>query len=87
MWWFFYGLIVGAGVMRLVVWIQAGGIAVNWYVWAMGVLVVVLGALTAQNFFASHRELEPRAAWMGVLFMGVPCLILAAVVTWLLLPS
>lgn len=87
MWWFLYGLIVGAGVMRLVLWVQARNIAVDWYVWTMGVLVVVLGALTAQNFFASHRELEPRAAWMGVVFMGVPCLILTAVVAWLLLPS
>lgn len=87
MWWFFYGLIVGAGLMRVVVWVQAGSIAVDWFVWAMAALAVILGALTVQNFFASYRELEPRAAWMGVLFMGVPCLILAAVVTWLLLPS
>jgi len=87
MWWFFYGLIVGAGLMRVVVWVQVGSIAVDWYVWAMVALAVILGALTVQNFFASYRELEPRAAWMGVLFMGVPCLILAAVATWLLLPG
>jgi phosphate/sulfate permease len=84
-WWFLYGLIVGAGVMRLVTWAQQGQIAVAWYVWPLMALVLLLGALTGQHFFASYKELEPRAAWMGVLFIGVPCLILAGVVTLLLL--
>ena len=83
MWWFLYGLIVGAGVMRLVVWVQNTDIAVGWYVWLMGALALLLGTLTAQHFFASYKELEPRAAWIGVLVMGVPALILAGVTSWL----
>lgn len=86
MWWFLYGLVVGAGAMRLIIEVQKGTMAVGWYVWPLGVLVLFLGALTVQNFFASYEEMEPRAAWMGVIFMGVPCLILAGMVTWLLLP-
>jgi len=67
MWWFLYGLIVGAGAMRLIMEVQKGTMAVGWYVWPLGVLVLFLGALTVQNFFASYEEMEPRAAWMGLL--------------------
>lgn len=87
MWWFLYGLIVGAGVMRLVVWVQDENIAVGWYVWLLGALALFLGTLSAQHFFASHQELEPKAAWLGLLVMGVPALILAGVTSWLLLSS
>jgi len=86
MWWFLYGLVVGAGAMRLIIEVQKGNMSVAWYVWPLGALTLFLGALTVQNFFASYDEMEPRAAWMGVIFMGVPCLILAGMVTWLLLP-
>lgn len=87
MWWFLYGLIVGAGVMRLVVWVQNANIAVGWYVWLLGALALLLGTLSVQHFLASHQELEPKAAWLGILVMGVPALILAGVTSWLFLTS
>ena len=87
MWRFIYGLIVGGGGMRLILWVQNENIRVGWYVWIMGAIAVLLGALTIQHFFASYKELEPKAAWMGVLFMGIPTLLLAGVATWLLLAS
>ena len=85
MWWFLYGLIIGAGGMRLVVWVLDGSIMVGWYVWLLAVLALLLGTLTVQHFFASLRELEPKAARMGLLVMGVPALILAGVTSWLFL--
>jgi len=85
--WFIYGLIVGAGGMRLVQWAQSENRNVGWYVWVIGVMAVLLGALTLQHFFASRKELEPKAAWRGALFMGVPALLLAGVAAWLLLSS
>ena len=85
MWWFLYGLIVGAGVMRLWFSAQQGTITMAWYGWLICAVTVALGALTLQHFFASFKELEPRAAWMGLLFMGVPTLVLAGVFFWLVL--
>ncbi len=85
MWWFLYGLILGAGVMRLVVWVQSENAAVGWYVWFMGALALLLGTLAGQHFFASYKELEPKAAKMGLLFMGVPALVLAGLSLWFFL--
>ena len=83
--WFLYGLFIGAGGMRLVMWVQKEQVDVAWYAWALGVIALALGALAGQNFFASFKELEPRAAWMGLVFIGIPALILAGVTTLLFL--
>jgi uncharacterized membrane protein YiaA len=85
MWWFLYGLIVGAVVMRIGVWVKEGKISINWYIWVMGVMALVLGTLAVQHFVASRKEMEPRAAWMGLLFLGAPALALASFALWFLL--
>jgi len=85
MWWFLYGLIVGGGAMRMIVWVQNENILVSWYGWLIAALTLILITLTAQHFFASYKELEPKAAWMGVLVMGIPALILTGVTSWLFL--
>ena len=85
MWWFFFGLVMGAGVMRLVLWAQAHNVEVDWYVWVMGALSLFVFTLTVQHFFASFDEAEPKAAWMGALVMGLPSLTLAGVTVWFLL--
>ena len=77
--WFLYGLIMSAGVMGLALWVNTRNIVVSWYVWLIGALALFLVTLTVQHFFASLRELEPTAAWRGVLVMGIPALILAGV--------
>ena len=87
MFWFFYGLLVGAGGMRLLIWSQEGRITIPWYAWPIGILALALAALTLQTFFASFEEREPRAAWMSLLFMGVPTLVLSGFFTWVALPS
>ena len=87
MWWFLYGLFVGACGMRLVIWAQEGSITIPWYAWPIGILALALAALTLQTFFASFEEREPKAAWMGLLFMGVPTLVLGGFFTWVVLAS
>ena len=79
MFWFFYGLLVGAGAMRLLIWVKDGSIVIPWYGWAIGIITFLLASLTLQTFFASFQERESRAAWMSLLFMGVPTLILAGI--------
>jgi hypothetical protein len=82
--WFLYGLFVGAGGMRIVLWDMAGQLNVAWYTWLLLVISVALTALTGQHFFASFKELEPRAAWLGLLFMGIPTVAVGSLVAWLL---
>ena len=77
MWCFIYGLILGAAILAFVLWVRSRKIKVTWYEWLMGSLALLLILLILQNFFASYAESEPTAAWMGVLFMGIPALILA----------
>jgi hypothetical protein len=83
MWWFIYGLILGAGGMALRNWVVAGNITVGSYVWPLMLLALALGTLAGHNFFASRAELEPKAARMGLLFIGLPALALSGVVVWL----
>lgn len=83
MWWFIYGLVLGAGGMALINWVVTENVEVGWYAWPLMLLALALGTLAVQNYFASKAELEPKAARMGLLVMGLPALLLSGVVTWL----
>ena len=85
MWWFIYGLILGAGGMALGNGVVAGTITVGWYVWPLMLLALALGTLAVHNYFASKAELEPKAARMGLVFIGLPALLLCGVVIWFFL--
>jgi drug/metabolite transporter (DMT)-like permease len=74
--WFIMGLILGAGITVLAQWVLARQLGVKWYEWVIGALSLLLILLIIQNFIASQAENEPTAAWMGLLFMGVPAVIL-----------
>ena len=76
MWWFLYGFIMGAGVMRVVIWVKAQGAVVNWYVWLMGAFALFLITLTIQHFFASF-----------FMVLGVPSFFLAGMALWLILTA
>ena len=82
MWRFLFGLFMGAGVTRLVMGLQTQDIVVKWYVWLVGAVAFFLATLTLQHFFASLEESEPKAARMGLLVMGIPCLILGGLTLW-----
>ena len=79
MWWFLYGLIVGGGLMRLLIWDLEGRMEITWVAWLIAILTLLLATFTIQTFVGSFQEREPRAAWMSLLFMGIPTLILAAI--------
>ena len=76
---FIYGLLVGAGAMLLFMRVKEGSITIPWYGWATSIITFLLATLTLQTFFASFQEREPKAAWLSLLFMGGPTLILATV--------
>jgi hypothetical protein len=79
--WLIIGLIAGAAVLGLVVWMRGKDIAVKWYEGIIGALGLVLLLFTIQNFAGSLAELESTAANMFLLVTGLPAIILLAV-TW-----
>ena len=82
--WLIIGLIAGAAVLGLVVWMRSRNIAIKWYEGLIGALGLVLLLFTIQNFVGSLAELESTAANMFLLVTGLPALILLAV-TWQLI--
>ncbi|MBW1802512.1 MAG: dehalogenase [Deltaproteobacteria bacterium] len=83
MWWFIYGVILGAAGMRMVMWARTESVNVAWFAWPIAVIGLIFGTLAVQNFFASYAEMEPKAAKMGLLFMGIPAIILGCIALWL----
>ena len=77
--WLIVGLIVGAAVLALVLWLRNRDIKVTWYEWLIGIVGLLLLMFTIQNFFGSQAELESDAASMFLLVTGLPALILLAV--------
>ena len=83
MWWFLYGLILGAAGMRIFMWVRIENVKVAWYAWLISVIALIFGTLAVQHFFASYAEMEPKAAKMGLLFMGIPAIVLGCIASWL----
>ena len=77
--WLIIGLIAGAAVLGLVLWLRGRDVAVKWYEWLIGAIGLVLLLFTIQNFAGSLAELEGTAANMFLLVSGLPAIILLAV--------
>jgi hypothetical protein len=77
--WLIIGLVAGAAILGLVVWMRGKDIAIKWYEGLIGALGLVLLLFTIQNFAGSLAELESTAANMFLLVTGLPALILLAV--------
>jgi hypothetical protein len=77
--WLIIGLVAGAAILGLVLWMRGKDIAIKWYEGLIGALGVVLLLFTIQNFAGSLAELESTAANMFLLVTGLPALILLAV--------
>jgi len=76
-WYFLLGFILGGGAIYLWVTLKEKGIRLVWYEWILSVLSFLILILLGQTFIASFKESEPQAAWMSLLFMGLPALLLA----------
>ena len=77
--WFWYmlvGFILGGGVVYLWMMLKAKSVQMRWYEWLMAVLGVLIFLLMGQTFIASLGEDQPQAAWMSLIFMGIPFLLL-----------
>jgi len=79
--WLIIGLVLGAGLFALVSWLRNKNISVNWYEWLIGIVGLALLVYTIQNITGSFAEFEPTAAWLFLLVLGLPAVILM-VVAW-----
>lgn len=77
--WFIIGLIIGASLLTLVLWVRSRKIAVKRYDWLVGASGLGLLLFAIQNFTASFAEHEGVAAWNFLWMFGAPALILLAV--------
>ena len=77
--WFIIGLILGAGLLALVLFLRTGRFTVKWYEWLIGGIGLLLLLFTIQNFFGSLAEHEEFAAWTFLWLSGVPSIILIGV--------
>ncbi|SCX95919.1 hypothetical protein [Desulfoluna spongiiphila] len=80
--WFWYvllGFIMGGGAVYLVTLLKEKCVRLVWYEWLLTFLSFITFMLLGQTFIGSFNEGEPRAAWLSVVFMGLPIVIMAVV--------
>ena len=80
--WFWYvlvGFLMGGSAVYLWHILKEKNTGLVWYEWVLTVLVFLIFLFMGQTFIASFGEGEPRAAWMTLVFLGVPLVILGVV--------
>lgn len=77
--WLVIGLVLGAAVLALVLWMRRNKVAVRWYEWLIAVIGLGLLLFSIPNFTNSFAEREPTAAWMFLLVLILPAVILMAI--------
>jgi len=77
--WFWYvviGFLLGGGVVYLWSVLKQKAVKLVWYEWELFILSGVFFIFLGQTFIASFQENESQAAWMSLVFMGIPILIM-----------
>ena len=80
--WFLYvlmGFLMGGGTFYLWYVLKERAIKLVWYEWVLTILAFVLFLFMGQTFIASFVEGESQAAWITLVFMGLPIIIMAVV--------
>lgn len=73
------GAVIAVALYALISWLRRRDVSVTWYEWLIGGAGLVLLLVATQHFFGAMSELFSYAAWMGLLVIGLPALILLAV--------
>lgn len=77
--WFLYvliGFLLGGGAVYLWSYLKERSVKLVWYEWVLLILSNLAFVLLGQTFIASFQEGEPQAAWLSVVFLGVPIIIM-----------
>ena len=80
--WFWYvllGFVLGGCAVYLWVTLKEKGIKLVWYEWVLLLMSYVIFIFMGQTFIASFGEGEPQAAWLSLIFIGIPIIIMAVV--------
>jgi hypothetical protein len=81
--WFWYvllGFIMGGGATYLYIVLKEKTVKLVWYELTLTIVSFVTFMFLGQTFIGSFNEHEPRAAWLTVVFLGLPIVIMAVVV-------
>lgn len=81
--WFWYilvGFLMGGGAVMIWYILKNNHLKLVWYEWILLILCFVTFMFMSQTFIASFQEFEPKAAWLSIVFMGMPVLLMAVVV-------
>ncbi|AQU03694.1 reductive dehalogenase membrane anchor [Dehalococcoides mccartyi] len=76
--WFMIGILVGALILGLIWLMKRHNFSLTWYEWLIGAVGLLMLLFTIQNYFGSLAEIEPKAANMFLLVIGLPGIILLA---------
>jgi len=79
LWYVLTGFVMGGGSVFFVTKLNAMGTKLLWYEWILGGLSMLIFMFMVQIFIASFKEFKPRAAWMTIVFMGFPIILIGAV--------
>ena len=80
--WFWYvlvGFIMGGGAVMIWNTLKNASLKLIWYEWILTILCFITFMFMSQTFIASFAEFEPKAAWLTLVFMGIPILVMAVV--------
>ncbi|WP_375749634.1 hypothetical protein [Vibrio sp. HN007] len=78
--WFYYvivGFVLGGGAAYLHAYLRVQANKFKWYETALTVIIFITVLFMAQTFIGSLYEGEERAAWLTLLFMGIPTFVMA----------
>lgn len=81
--WFWYvllGFIMGGGAHYLYGVLKQKGAKLVWHEHIMTTTSFITFMVLGQTFIGSFNEGEPRAAWLSVVFLGLPVVIMAVIV-------
>ncbi|WP_324664850.1 dehalogenase [Dehalococcoides mccartyi] len=76
--WFTIGILVGALILGLIWLMKRHNFSLTWYEWLIGAVGLLMLLFTIQNYLGSLAEIEPKAANMFLLVIGLPGIILLA---------
>jgi hypothetical protein len=70
------GFLLGGGAVYLWSYLRDKAVKLVWYEWVLFILSGIIFIFLGQTFIGSFGEGEPQAAWLSVVFMGVPIIIM-----------
>lgn len=81
--WLILGIIIGASLLYLIMGVRNKKFEIAWYQWVLGIISVSMLLFTIQNYFGLRREIEDSAANFILMSVGLPALVLGALI-WII---